>query len=134
MLDLDGYTLASVLDYAEAKAELADIVNALESPGPLALEAALEKVMGCARALADQVLAVRERQASGAASGSQNLPKDNATDGERYTAGLVFVASGSLDPDGHEVETNTPYYFGHSVIQAFEAGAHWQARRDIETV
>lgn len=63
MLALDSYTLASLNEYAEAKAEMADIVNALESPGPEALEAAHEKVMGCARALADQVLAMRELQA-----------------------------------------------------------------------
>lgn len=53
-------------------------------------------------------------------------------DGERYTAGLEYVASGSLDPDGREVETNAPYYFGHSAIKAFEAGAQWQAKRGIE--
>lgn len=134
LLALDGYTLASLNEYAEAKAELADIVNALESPGPHALEAALEKLMGCARALADQILAVRERQASGAAFGSQDLPKDTAPDGERYTAGLAYVASGSLNPDGHEVETNAPYYFGHSAIQAFEAGAQWQAKHGIKPV
>lgn len=55
------------------------------------------------------------------------------SDGERYTAGLEYVASGSLDPDGHEVETNAPYYYGHSAIQAFEAGAQWQAKRSIES-
>lgn len=53
-------------------------------------------------------------------------------DSERYTAGLAFVASGGLDPDGHENETNAPYYFGHSAIQAFEAGAVWQAKRSTE--
>jgi len=52
--------------------------------------------------------------------------------GERYIAGLEYVANGGLDPDGHEHETNAPYYFGHSAIQAFEAGAVWQAKRSIE--
>lgn len=53
-------------------------------------------------------------------------------DSERYAAGLAFVASGGLDPDGHENETNAPYYFGHSAIQAFEAGAVWQAKHSTE--
>lgn len=52
-------------------------------------------------------------------------------DGERYTAGLAFV-DGQLAADGHEDETNAPYYFGHSAIQAFEAGAVWQAQRTTE--
>lgn len=53
-------------------------------------------------------------------------------DGKRYTAGLAYVANAGLDPDGHEDETNAPFYFGHSVIQAFEAGAVWQAKRSTE--
>jgi hypothetical protein len=52
-------------------------------------------------------------------------------DGERYIAGLEYVTNGGLDPDGHEDETNAPYYFGHSAIQAFEAGAVWQSQRSI---
>jgi hypothetical protein len=53
-------------------------------------------------------------------------------DSERYTAGLAYVANGGLDADGHEDETKAPYYFGHSAIQAFEAGAVWQAKRSAE--
>lgn len=53
-------------------------------------------------------------------------------DTDRYTAGLEYVANGGLSPDGHEHVTNAPYYFGHSAIQAFEAGAAWQAKRSDE--
>lgn len=47
-------------------------------------------------------------------------------DGERYIAGLAYLVDGHLEADGHEDETNAPYYFGHSTIQVFEAGAAWQ--------
>ncbi|MFP3852398.1 hypothetical protein [Pseudomonas sp. W5-01] len=53
-------------------------------------------------------------------------------DGERFTAGLAFLMGGHLEADGHEDETDAPYYFGHSAIQAFEAGAVWQAQRTTE--
>lgn len=56
----------------------------------------------------------------------------NVLESERYTAGLEYVANGGLDADGHEDETNAPYYYGHSAIQAFEAGAVWQAKRSAE--
>lgn len=65
LLALGGYTLACLNEYAEAKAALADVVNALESPGPEALQAAQDHVMDCARVLADQILADREWQAKG---------------------------------------------------------------------
>jgi len=59
-------------------------------------------------------------------------PTTGVHNSERYTAGLEYVAYGGLDADGHEDETNAPYYFGHTAIQAFEAGAVWQAKRSDE--
>lgn len=53
-------------------------------------------------------------------------------DSERYTAGLAYVADGNLEADGHEAESNAPFYFGYSAIKAFEAGAIWQAQRNTE--
>lgn len=53
-------------------------------------------------------------------------------DGERYIAGLAYMVDGHLEADGHEDETNAPFYFGHSAIKAFEAGAVWQVQRGTE--
>lgn len=53
-------------------------------------------------------------------------------DGERYIAGLAYLVDGRLEADGHEDDSNAPYYFGHSAIQAFEAGAVWQVQRSTE--
>lgn len=63
---------------------------------------------------------------------AHNVASDPDFDSERYTAGLAYVAHGNLEAGGHEDETNAPYYFGHSVITAFEAGAAWQAQRNTE--
>jgi len=60
---------------------------------------------------------------------SPQAPANTDIDGERYSAGLAYVANGNIEPDGHEDETNAPYYFGHSAINAFEAGAIWQGQR-----
>lgn len=48
---------------------------------------------------------------------------------EVYVAGLAYLVDGNLQADGYEDETNAPYYFGHTAIKAFEAGAVWQAKR-----
>ena len=54
-------------------------------------------------------------------------------DAERYIAGLTYVDEENLEADGHEAETNAPYYYGHSIVTAFEAGAVWQGQRTIES-
>lgn len=63
---------------------------------------------------------------------STRIDAEPEFDGERYTAGLVYVSGGNLTPAGAEEGTNAPYYFGHTVIQAFEVGAAWQAQRSAK--
>ncbi|MFJ7794627.1 hypothetical protein [Pseudomonas sp. NPDC096950] len=50
-------------------------------------------------------------------------------DAKRYLAGLTYVNDENVEADGLESGTNAPYYFGHSIITAFEAGAIWQAQQ-----
>ncbi|MEO8644934.1 hypothetical protein [Pseudomonas sp.] len=50
-------------------------------------------------------------------------------DAKRYLAGLTYVNDENLEAGGHESGTNAPYYFGHSIITAFEAGAIWQGQQ-----
>ncbi|AVX93144.1 hypothetical protein PkP19E3_33935 (plasmid) [Pseudomonas koreensis] len=54
-------------------------------------------------------------------------------DAKRYIAGLTYVHEENLEADGHEAETNAPYYYGHSIVTAFEAGAIWQGQQTIES-
>ncbi|MHC8403528.1 hypothetical protein ACYZTX_29915 [Pseudomonas sp. MDT1-17] len=61
-----------------------------------------------------------------------NTASNAVFDGERYTAGLAYLVDGHLEADGHEDKTNAPFYFGHSAIKAFEAGAVWQVQRNTE--
>lgn len=54
-------------------------------------------------------------------------------DTKRYLAGLSYVNDENLEADGCEAETNVPYYYGHSIVTAFEAGAVWQGQQTIES-
>lgn len=54
-------------------------------------------------------------------------------DAKRYIAGLTYLNEENLEADGHEAETNAPYYFGYSMVTAFEAGAIWQGQQTIES-
>lgn len=54
-------------------------------------------------------------------------------DAKRYIAGLTYVDEENLEADGRESETNAPYYYGHSIVTAFEAGAVWQDQQTIES-
>jgi hypothetical protein len=54
-------------------------------------------------------------------------------DAKRYIAGLTYLNEGNLEVSGHEAETNAPYYFGHSIVTAFEAGAIWQGQQTSDS-
>lgn len=76
-----------------------------------------------ARLAAQLVIAESAARASGA----------SVHDSKRYIAGLTYLTEENLEAAGHEAETNAPYYYGHSIVTAFESGAVWQDQQSTKS-
>lgn len=62
-ITLGRYGLECLKEYDEAKYVLAGLVNALDAPAPEVMQAAQDRVTGCARELADHLISLQEWRA-----------------------------------------------------------------------